>query len=89
MDDGERLRGAAGDWDRAYVEVAVREARRRKPRTLHLLFDFIEDTLLLRWLEPGDEDRDAVLEFVHKFQQNTGPVMATSFYSYDRLNLPR
>jgi (1->4)-alpha-D-glucan 1-alpha-D-glucosylmutase len=77
--------------DRAYVEVAVREAKRRNPRTSASIFDFIGDTLLLRWLDGEDEeDREAILEFVHKFQQNTGPVMAkgvedTTFYNYNRL----
>jgi glycogen debranching enzyme GlgX/malto-oligosyltrehalose synthase len=77
--------------DRSYVEVAVREAKRRNPRTSAEIFGFIGDILLSRWSdEEYEEDRAALLEFVHRFQQNSGPVMAkgvedTAFYTYNRL----
>ncbi|NTU85200.1 MAG: malto-oligosyltrehalose synthase, partial [Chloroflexales bacterium] len=73
------------------VEAAVREAKRRNPRTAETIFNFIADTLLLRNLSSFDEAaRDEVLRFVMKFQQITGPVMAkgvedTTFYVYNRL----
>ncbi|HEY8291351.1 MAG TPA: malto-oligosyltrehalose synthase, partial [Thermomicrobiales bacterium] len=77
--------------DAQYVEAAVAEAKRRNPRTASQLFDFLGDTLLLRNIEHfRPEDRPRLTEFVMKFQQITGPVMAkgvedTAFYVYNRL----
>jgi (1->4)-alpha-D-glucan 1-alpha-D-glucosylmutase len=77
--------------DERVIEVAVREARRRNPRTAREIFDFVRDTLLLRNLESfAPEARPDVLRFVMKFQQLSGPVMAkgvedTAFYVYNRL----
>jgi (1->4)-alpha-D-glucan 1-alpha-D-glucosylmutase len=77
--------------DRAVIEHAVRLARHRNPTTNVTVYDFIRDMLLLRPPEPGDDDyRQAQLEFVMKFQQVTGPVMAkavedTVFYTWNRL----
>lgn len=79
------------ETDRRYVEAAVEEAKRRNPRTAESIFDFIRDTLLLRNLDDfRAEDRDDLIEFVMKFQQVTGPVMAkgvedTAFYVYNCL----
>jgi (1->4)-alpha-D-glucan 1-alpha-D-glucosylmutase len=77
--------------DRTFIEAAVREAKRQNPRTAESIFDFIRNTLLL--VNLGDiraEDRPAVVDWVMKFQQVTGPVMAkgtedTAFYTYNRL----
>jgi (1->4)-alpha-D-glucan 1-alpha-D-glucosylmutase len=80
------------DRDRRYITAAVREARRRHPRTARSLFAFLEDTLLLRNLrEFRTEDHADVVRFVMRFQQITGPIMAksvedTAFYSYNRLS---
>jgi (1->4)-alpha-D-glucan 1-alpha-D-glucosylmutase len=69
----------------------VSEAKRRNPRTASAIFNFIRDTLLLRNVEDFvDEDRDRLVNFVMRFQQMTGPVMAkgvedTAFYVYNRL----
>ena len=77
--------------DSFYVDAAVAEARRRNPELSTTLFTFIRDTLLLRNInEFNEEDRDDVVEFVMKFQQICGPVMAksvedTAFYIYNRL----
>jgi (1->4)-alpha-D-glucan 1-alpha-D-glucosylmutase len=77
--------------DRDAIEAAVAEARRRNPRTDASIFHFIRDLLLLRYpAGDGDEARQAQCEFVLKFQQTTGPVMAkgvedTIFYVYNRL----
>ncbi|HEV8308501.1 MAG TPA: malto-oligosyltrehalose synthase [Methylomirabilota bacterium] len=77
--------------DRAVIEHAVSVARRRNPTTNVTVYDFVRDTLLLRPLEGADEGyRQAQLEFVMKFQQFTGPVMAkavedTVFYTFHRL----
>lgn len=79
------------DGDRISIYRAVAKAKRRNPTTNVSIFDFIRDILCLRfpeYLEPQDqiEQRD----FVMKFQQCTGPVMAkgvedTAFYIYNRL----
>jgi (1->4)-alpha-D-glucan 1-alpha-D-glucosylmutase len=77
--------------DRAVVEHAIRVARRRTPTMNVTVYDFVRDTLLLRELPGTDEAyRQAQLEFVMKFQQVTGPVMAkavedTVFYTFNRL----
>jgi len=77
--------------DKEHVEAAVNRARRRNPSTSPSLFDYIRDTLLLRFPEgSSDEYRQAIRRFVGKFQQVTAPVMAkgledTAFYRYNRL----
>jgi (1->4)-alpha-D-glucan 1-alpha-D-glucosylmutase len=77
--------------DRACVEVAVAFAKRRNPTTNVSVFDFVRDTLLLRYPENADAIyRRDQLAFVQKFQQLTAPVTAkgvedTAFYRYHRL----
>jgi (1->4)-alpha-D-glucan 1-alpha-D-glucosylmutase len=77
--------------DREYIETAVKEAKKRNPRTAEEVFDFVRDTLLVRNLDDFQEgDRRHLMDFVMKFQQITGPVMAkgledTAFYIYNRL----
>jgi (1->4)-alpha-D-glucan 1-alpha-D-glucosylmutase len=84
-------RKSPSERDRAYIEAAVAEARQRNPRTAQALFDFIQDTLLLRNTQDfREEDHEKLVEFVMKFQQITGPVTAkavedTAFYVYNRL----
>ncbi|HML22862.1 MAG TPA: malto-oligosyltrehalose synthase [Aggregatilinea sp.] len=79
------------DRDQRYILAAVLEARRRAPNTSRLVLTFIRDTLLLRNLDSfRAEDRPRVLNFVMRFQQITGPIMAksfedTTFYIYNRL----
>ena len=77
--------------DRAYVERAVAEAKRRNPSVNVSIFDFVRDILLLRE-PPGGAggDRDGRHQFVMRFQQTTGPVTAkgvedTALYIYNRL----
>lgn len=83
--------GAVTPRDQAYIEAAVEEAKRRNPRTAEAIFDFIRDTLLLRNIQNFlEEDQGKLIDFVLKFQQITGPVMAkgvedTAFYVYNRL----
>ncbi len=78
-------------WDQKYIEAAVKEAQKRNPRTAEAIFNFIRDTLTLRNVEDfAEEDQMRLLDFVMKFQQITGPVMAkgvedTAFYLYNRL----
>ena len=77
--------------DRQIVERAIAAAKRRNPAMEESIFDFLRDVLLLR--SPQDLDasgRSAHAQFVLKFQQTTGPVMAkgledTVFYIYNRL----
>jgi (1->4)-alpha-D-glucan 1-alpha-D-glucosylmutase len=84
-------KGEVSERDRRYIEAAVEEAKKRNPRTARAIFDFIGDTLSLKNLGRfRPEDRQAVIDFVMKFQQLTGPVMAkgvedTAFYVYNRL----
>jgi len=77
--------------DRRYVLAAVRRARQRNPALSTSLFNFLRDMLLLHYPEAADaQDRAEQRQFVGKFQQVTGPVMAkgvedTAFYVYNRL----
>jgi (1->4)-alpha-D-glucan 1-alpha-D-glucosylmutase len=74
--------------DRDVIERALRDARRRNPVTHESVFDFIGEVLMLD--DPAaidDEQRRERRDFVMKFQQLTGPVMAkgvedTAFYRY-------
>ncbi|MEW6220772.1 MAG: malto-oligosyltrehalose synthase [Thermodesulfobacteriota bacterium] len=82
---------AVSDRDRGYIEQAVARARRRNPALNASIFEFIRDVLLLRF-PPGisDEERRRWLDFVMRFQQVTGPVMAkgvedTACYVANRL----
>jgi (1->4)-alpha-D-glucan 1-alpha-D-glucosylmutase len=83
--------GKVSDRDRAFIEAATEEARRLNPRTAEAVFDFLRDTLLLRNREQfAAADQPDLLDWVLRFQQVTGPVMAkgiedTAFYIYNRL----
>jgi (1->4)-alpha-D-glucan 1-alpha-D-glucosylmutase len=81
--------GQCSEADRAAIDQAVAEAKRRNPRTDPSIFDFVGDTLLLREESSGTSREDR-LQFIARFQQTTGPVMAkgtedTAFYQYNRL----
>lgn len=77
--------------DRQYIEAAVKSAKRLNPAVSASVFDFIRDVLLLRFPDNLPEEQcRARLDFVKRFQQLTGPVMAkgvedTTFYLYNRL----
>jgi (1->4)-alpha-D-glucan 1-alpha-D-glucosylmutase len=79
------------DYDRQVIDRAVRAARRRNPGMEASVFQFLRETLLLRFPENIDEaGREEHLRFVMKFQQCTGPITAkgiedTAFYIYNRL----
>lgn len=77
--------------DRHYIELAVSRAARRNPVMNESIFLFMKDVLLLKF-HPGmdDKTKNGWLNFVMRFQQITGPVMAkgvedTAFYIYNRL----
>jgi (1->4)-alpha-D-glucan 1-alpha-D-glucosylmutase len=77
--------------DRQYIEAATGRAKRQNPAISASVFDFVRDVLLLRFPDSmTDEHKAAWLNFVKRFQQITGPVMAkgvedTAFYLYNRL----
>ncbi len=78
--------------DRRYIEQAVAQAKRRNPATNQAVFDFIRSILLLDANENlSGPQRDERLQFIGRFQQFTGPMMAksvedTAFYVYNRLS---
>ena len=79
------------DEDHQVVERAISAAKRRNPGIEESVFNFLRDILLFRFPENlDDEARKAHVDFVLKFQQTTGPVMAkgledTVFYIFNRL----
>ena len=78
------------DRDRAYVERAVREAKRRNPNRPAAVYNFVRDLLLKKADFIPDAERDEQMRFVGKFQQVTSPVTAkgiedTALYIYNRL----
>lgn len=82
---------SVSDGDRIAIYRAVAKAKRRNPTTNVSIFDFIRDILCLRFPDYLElQDQREQREFVMKFQQCTGPVMAkgledTAFYIYNRL----
>ncbi len=79
------------DRDIQYIEQAVSRAKRNNPAISESIFDFLKDVLLLRFPKDlSDADKAKQFDFVMRFQQITGPVMAkgvedTTFYVYNRL----
>ena len=82
---------SVADRDRQFVEYAVTRAKRKNPAINVSIFDFIKDVLLLRFYpNMGERETAEWVEFVMRFQQITGPVMAkgvedSAFYVYNRL----
>jgi (1->4)-alpha-D-glucan 1-alpha-D-glucosylmutase len=79
------------DRDRQVIEIAVSRAKRLNPAISTSIFDYLKDVLLLRFPpDAPDGEKASWLDFVMRFQQITGPVMAkgvedTAFYVYNRL----
>jgi len=77
--------------DRRYIEQAVARAKRENPALNASIFDFLQNALLLKYPDdPAESGGREWLDFVMRFQQTTGPVMAkgledTVFYVYNRL----
>ena len=77
--------------DRQVILRAVRAAKRRNAAIDTSIFDFLRDILLLEKFDDSDSETHRLrLEFVMKFQQCTGPMMAkgledTAFYIFNRL----
>ncbi len=81
---------AVGEADRAILERAVAEARRRAPGVDARLFDFVAHVLLLELPPYIAGEQEKWLDFVLRWQQFTGRVMAkgvedTAFYNDNRL----
>ncbi len=77
--------------DIQYITRAVDRAKKRTPALNASVYDFLRDVLLLRVSHDvsGEEGR-LYRDFLLRFQQLTGPIMAkgvedTSFYVYNRL----
>ena len=77
--------------DRQAIERAIAVAKRRNPATEESVFNFLRDILLFRFPKNlSEQAREEHMDFVLKFQQVTGPIMAkgledTVFYIYNRL----
>ncbi len=77
--------------DEKYICAAVEKAKAKTPALNPAVYDFLKDVLLLRVkTEAGSEEAVLYKDFVLRFQQLTGPLMAkgvedTSFYVYNRL----
>jgi (1->4)-alpha-D-glucan 1-alpha-D-glucosylmutase len=83
--------GIVSDRDRHSIEAAVAKAKRRNPAISESIFNFLQDILLLRFPQDmGGREKGEWLDFVMRFQQLSGPVMAkgaedTACYVYNRL----
>ncbi len=80
-----------GEKDVQYIQMAVRKAKKKTPALNPAVYDFLQDVLLLRAYSPEDSDSQVRLrDFLMRFQQLTGPIMAkgvedTAFFVYNRL----
>ncbi len=80
--------GKIHEEDRHYILTAIMRAKRLNPAISASIFDFIQKVLLLEPPSGLDEKQIAVRQnFVMRFQQLTGPVMAkgiedTAFYRF-------
>jgi len=82
--------GPVTDRDRSYIRQAVGRAKRKNPALSGLVFDFVQDILLKQASFHDERESRDQLQFVMKFQQITGTVMAkgsedTALYVYNRL----
>lgn len=79
-----------GQWDRSNISATIKEAKELKPGLSYEL-NFIEKFLLLEFGEYlTEEEKGEWIDFIMKFQQITGPLMAkgfedTTLYIYNRL----
>lgn len=83
--------GGVLERDRRYVEQAISRAKRRNPEVSSAVFDFLRQVLLFQGLESLSEEEISLRQnFVGRFQQLTGPMMAKSvedtvYYRFNRL----
>lgn len=77
--------------DEKYIRAAISKACKKTPALNPAVYDFLQDILLLHLkTEMGSEESMLYRDFLLRFQQLTGPIMAkgvedTSFYVYNRL----
>ncbi|MBN1688307.1 MAG: malto-oligosyltrehalose synthase [Candidatus Omnitrophica bacterium] len=77
--------------DEKYIHIAIEKAKRKTPALSNALYDFLRDVLILKIVPEMFSDEERMYrDFVLRFQQLTGPVMAkgledTCFYIYNRL----
>lgn len=77
--------------DEKNIRDAIAKAREKNPILNSIVFDFFQETLLLTLkTEEKSEEINKYKDFLFRFQQLTGPIMAkgvedTSFYIYNRL----
>ncbi len=77
--------------DSKYIRLAIAKAKQRTPSLSHQVYDFLRKVLLLEIVpEVGKREGFLYRDFILRFQQLTGPIMAkgledTSFYIYNRL----
>lgn len=80
-----------GEKDVQYIRMAVRKAKKKTPALNPAVYDFLQDVLLLQAYPAEDSESQTKLrDFLMRFQQLTGPIMAkgvedTAFYVYNRL----
>lgn len=78
------------DRDQIYISMAIERAKHTSPGLI-IELDFIEGFLLLRFEgEMNVEEKKRYVDFIMRFQQFTGPLMAkgfedTTLYVYNRL----
>ncbi len=77
--------------DKKNIHTAITKAKEKTPLLNHAVYDFLEHVLLLKLkIEPGSEEMKLYKDFLMRFQQLSGPIMAkgvedTSFYVFNRL----
>lgn len=77
--------------DAKYIHIAIEKAKRRTPGLTRTVYDFLKQILTLKLIpEIGSEEEKQYRDFILRFQQLTGPIMAkgledTAFYIYNRL----
>jgi (1->4)-alpha-D-glucan 1-alpha-D-glucosylmutase len=80
------VKNMVSDEDQQCILSALRTAKRRNPAVSESVFDFVASVLLLQDPEGiSESDRASRRDFVMRFQQITGPIMAkgiedTAFY---------
>ena len=84
-------RGEYTERDQGFIQKAISRAKRLNAGIAEAVFDFLQDTLLLRDSRKAEDESQyrRKLHFALKFQQLTGPVMAkgledTVCYVYNR-----
>jgi len=76
--------------DAKYIHIAIEKAKQKTPALSSAIYDFLEDILRMKYeVAVSEAEKRGYRDFVLRFQQLTGPVMAkgledTVFYVYNR-----